>query len=194
MRGKNVYLVVISVILLLLISVPAYSKQKVLLVIFNGIKNNVYRITSNYLERKLFQVVISSSTAEIETDTGDTIFTSKLLKDIKSTDYKALIILNSPQETTKESMIFKVVTDMNSAGKIIGAIYDAPLILAEAGILSGRKATVWATGYKKLIEAGAIYQGTPMVIDGNIITASSYQALPAFLTKLMDMLTKEEKK
>ncbi len=194
MLKRGIVSLLVIVITVALLSTPAYSRQKVLLAVFNGIKNNVYNITSDYLKRKLFKVVVTSTTAEVETDTADTIFANKLLKDVKGEDYKALIILNAPQELSDTSDIVRLAAHMNAASKIIAAIYDAPLVLAEAGILSGKRATVWATEYKKLIEAGAMYKGTPVVVDGNIITAGSYQALPAFLTKLMDMLTREEEK
>jgi protease I len=57
------------------------------------------------------------------------------------------------------------------AKKLVGAICVAPAILANAGILNGKKATSWS-GVKETLETnGAVYTGQPVQIDGNIITA-----------------------
>ncbi len=59
-------------------------------------------------------------------------------------------------------------------GKVLGAICIAPLILAEAGVLAGKRATVWNGDDEQgtfLIERGAVYTGEPVTVDGLIVTA-----------------------
>ncbi len=59
-------------------------------------------------------------------------------------------------------------------GKVLGAICIAPTILAEAGVLAGKRATVWNGDDEQgtfLIERGAEYTGEPVTIDGLIVTA-----------------------
>jgi protease I len=77
-------------------------------------------------------------------------------------------------------------------GKITGAICIAPMILAKAGILSGRKATVWdkdlmqSTFFKKY---GISYTGAPVTTDGIIVTGNGPEAAKAFgeaIAKLLD--------
>ncbi len=56
-------------------------------------------------------------------------------------------------------------------GKIIAAICIAPSILANAGVLWGKKATCFPSESKNLKKNGAIYTNKPIEVDNNIITA-----------------------
>lgn len=65
----------------------------------------------------------------------------------------------------------QIAGTMLESGKVTAAICIAPVILARAGLLSGRRATVFPDGKEELIRAGALYQEEPVVTDGLLITA-----------------------
>lgn len=71
-----------------------------------------------------------------------------------------------------------------NAKNIIAAICIAPVTLAKAGVLEGKKATVWDDGQKtqaKILEdAGATYVAEDVVVDGNLITANGPKAAKKF--------------
>ncbi|MBW3004369.1 DJ-1/PfpI family protein [Candidatus Woesearchaeota archaeon] len=71
-----------------------------------------------------------------------------------------------------------------SAKNILAAICIAPITLAKAGVLEGKKATVWDDGQKtqaKMLEdAGAAYVAEDVVVDGNLITANGPKAAKKF--------------
>jgi protease I len=73
------------------------------------------------------------------------------------------------------------------AGKIVGAICIAPTILANAGILNGKKATAFMT-QKEVIESVGIYTGREVEQDGNIITCKWPTAVPEFAKILIKSL------
>jgi protease I len=57
--------------------------------------------------------------------------------------------------------------------------------LAKAGVLKGKKATVWSSPMDKspikiLTQNGAIFENLDVVVDGNIITANGPQAAEEF--------------
>lgn len=69
------------------------------------------------------------------------------------------------------------------AGKPLGAICIAPLILAKAGVLKGRKATVWDSGGEQIaiLKAhGAVYTDQAVVIDGSVVTGNGPGAAGEF--------------
>ena len=77
--------------------------------------------------------------------------------------------------------------------KILGAICFTPAILAKAGVLSGKKATVWSSNMhretiKILEESDAQYVDSDVVSDGNIVTANGPQAAQKFAEKIIDKL------
>jgi protease I len=65
-------------------------------------------------------------------------------------------------------------------GKIVAAICIAPVILANAGILKGKKATVHHGNEQELEKKGANYINQNVVKDGKIITACGPSAAREF--------------
>jgi protease I len=77
----------------------------------------------------------------------------------------------------------QIAKEAYSKNKVVTAICIAPSILANARLLEGRQATVWA-GDKKYVNIlqsnGASYTGEPVVEDGRIITANGPEAARQF--------------
>ncbi len=88
------------------------------------------------------------------------------------------------------SIIQKAIKTAFEAGKIVGAICYSPRILAKAGILKDKKATGWDDGrLGKIFEKyGATFVIAPVVVDGNVITASGPEAAADFGTAIVEML------
>ena len=82
----------------------------------------------------------------------------------------------------------KIASDALAAGKVVAAICIAPVILANAGLLKGKKATVFQTEKDQLIKAGAKYTGAPVEKDGKIITGDGPQSARKFGETIRDAL------
>lgn len=70
-----------------------------------------------------------------------------------------------------------------TSGKVYGAICIAPTILAAAGVLRGKRATVWDSGGEQarfLRQHGALYTGGPVTVDGLLVTANGPKAAEEF--------------
>jgi 4-methyl-5(b-hydroxyethyl)-thiazole monophosphate biosynthesis len=76
-------------------------------------------------------------------------------------------------------------------GQIVAAICAAPSVLAKAGILAGRNATVF-TGMETELK-NAKYVDKPVVEDGNIITSQGPGTAMEFALTLLKRLTNEKK-
>ena len=57
-----------------------------------------------------------------------------------------------------------------TANKVVAAICWAPAMLSNAGLLKGKKATVWSGAKDDLIKGGAKYTAEGVTVDGNIVT------------------------
>ncbi|OIP63901.1 MAG: DJ-1 family protein [Nitrospirae bacterium CG_4_9_14_3_um_filter_53_35] len=62
-----------------------------------------------------------------------------------------------------------LIRDFHDKGKLIGAICAAPYVLADAGILDGRRVTSYPSYRDKL--GAALYEEKTVVEDGNILTS-----------------------
>lgn len=70
----------------------------------------------------------------------------------------------------------KIAQEATNKNKVLAAICVAPVILARAGVLKGKSATVWSSivnksGKKELEEIGCTVSEKRIVQDGRIITA-----------------------
>lgn len=66
------------------------------------------------------------------------------------------------------------------AGKVVAAICIAPMILATAGLLHGRAATVFESEIDALRAAGARHRAEDVTVDGNLVTARGPAQARAF--------------
>ncbi len=107
------------------------------------------------------------------------------VQDVDVHAFDQIIFIGGPGavELWKSKDVTGLAQKAYEAGKIVGAICIAPKILAVAGILQGKKATVSNSDGKQgkfLEEYGAIYTGDPVTVDGRVITANGPDAAVEF--------------
>lgn len=108
--------------------------------------------------------------------------------------YDALAIAGgagSPTHLWDSEPLQTLVRAFHAAGKPVAAICLAGAVLARAGVLRDRKATVYPVrrAVLELKRSGAIYVREPVVVDGPIVTASGPEAAAAFGAALIPHLT-----
>lgn len=93
---------------------------------------------------------------------------------IKVSDYDAVFIPGgawNPDNLRNDKDVIKFIQDFNQSGKLIAAICHAPVVLASADILKGRKLTGYWNIQVDLKNAGATVLEQSVVTDGNIVTS-----------------------
>ena len=91
----------------------------------------------------------------------------------------------------------EVLQKQYKAGKKIAAICASPaVVLAQLGILDGKRATCYPGFEQALAEAGATYTGDLVTVDGNITTgegpAAAFPYAYELLTQLVDKQTSDQ--
>lgn len=78
--------------------------------------------------------------------------------------------------------------------KMVGAICLAPVVLARAGVLKGKKATYFEspTSFREMKAGGAVLVNQPVVTDTRLVTANGPAASKAFIDTYIKMLTAVE--
>jgi protease I len=107
------------------------------------------------------------------------------LRDVHVGDCDRIGFIGGPgAEALKDDIYAKAIAkDAFEAGMPLGAICIAPLILAAAGILTGKRATCFVgdgRGPRFLADRGAKYLHEDVVVDGNIVTANGPEAAEEF--------------
>jgi protease I len=119
------------------------------------------------------------------------------IKDVNVDDYEAIIFVGGAGalKNLDNEDSYKLIRETieKNKNKLLCAICIAPTILAKAGILKGKKATVWHSDLDKspikvLEENGAIFVDEDVVEDANIITANGPKAAEKFGQKILEKL------
>jgi len=110
------------------------------------------------------------------------------IEQLKLDDFDAVIFIGGPgaREYFDNPAILGIARQARQKQKIIGAISIAPTILANAGLLEGVHVTGFLTERDKLVQAGAVYTGSPVERDGLIITARDPRSASQFGRAIAD--------
>jgi len=168
----------------------------VLIIAFRGFQDQEYKDTKDSLEKNHIEVItMSSSIGEAEGKFGEKIKIEKTIEEINVNDFNAIVFIGGPgaQEYIDNKTAHKIAKESIEKGKILAAICIAPEILAKAGVLTDKKATVWSSSIdlepiKLLEENKAIYSEEDVVVDGKIITANGPMAAKKFGEKIAELL------
>ena len=121
-----------------------------------------------------------------------------LVSDLNPAYFDAIVFIGGPGclENLDNENSYKVVKETVSQNKVLAAICVSPIILAKAGVLEDKKATVWSSALDRgpvaiLKENGAIYQDKTVVTDGKIITGNGPEASEEFGEAILKVLTGE---
>jgi PfpI family intracellular protease len=95
----------------------------------------------------------------------------------------------SPDILRREPRIVEFVRRAYELGKPVAAICHAPWLAISAGIVKGRRATSWVSLRDDLINAGALWEDSVVVVDGNLITSRCPDDLPEFCLAVIGALT-----
>ncbi len=113
--------------------------------------------------------------------------------DAKADDYDMLVLpggtLNADSLRLDENAC-QLVKDFFAAGKPVAAICHAPWILAQTGLAKGRKMTSFESVKVDMQNAGAQWEDSELVVDGNLITSRNPGDLEVFNKALIETLSK----
>jgi len=175
------------------------GKSIVMIIAFRNFRDSEYFVPKEILEAAGAEVKTASNKkgTAIGADGGDT-EVDLLVSEINSVDFDAVIFVGGPGalDALDNEDSYELARETVSQDKVLASICISPVILAKAGVLKGKKATVWSSALdrspvKTLQNYGAIYQDQLVVVDGKIITANGPGAAEEFGEAIVKLLTKE---
>jgi protease I len=170
------------------------EKKVAMIIAGRNFRDEELEVPRKIFEKLGAEVTIASSTTNTVTGMlGARVKPDMLFIDVKPRDYDAVVFVggSGANEYWDNPMAHEIARETAGSGdKVLGAICIAPVTLARAGLLSGKKATVWPSEEKELRIAGAIYEGKAVVTDGNIVTANGPKSAKAFAMAIVDLLKK----
>jgi len=115
------------------------------------------------------------------------------LSDVKPGDYDAVVVVGgggSQKYLWNNRELHGILKSAFDGGRVVAAICLSGAVLAKAGVLKGREATVFETpeSLKALRDGGAKHVREDVVVDGKVITAVGPQAAAEFGERIVEAL------
>lgn len=163
------------------------GKKAVLIIASQRFRDEEFLQPKRILEEGGVEVTVASSS--LETATGMLGAKAKpdiLLQDVRVDDYDAVVFIggSGASEYWSNPVAHAIAREAQEKGKLLCAICIAPVTLANAGLLEGKRATVFESEIGKLKAKGAIYTGSGVEKDGNIITGQG----PAYASEFGEVI------
>ncbi len=86
----------------------------------------------------------------------------------------------APDFIRRHPKAIEFVRHINEQGKLVAAICHGPWVLCSAGALRGKRATSFFAIKDDVVNAGALWEDSEVVTDGNVVTSRKPDDLPAF--------------
>src|SRR3989338_6043406 len=106
-------------------------------------------------------------------------------------DFDGIVLPGGPCHVhlAKSEKVLNAIADLDSRGKLVGAICAAPLVLTKAGIMTDKKATIYPGMEREIPRPRA----DKVVVDGNVITSQGPGTAIDFALKLVEKLVSRDK-
>jgi protease I len=143
--------------------------------------------------------VVSPEQGEItgwaERDWGRPIKVDRPLDQTSAAHYDALVLPGgqiNPDLLRVNPKAIALIKAFYDQGKVVAAIWHAPWLLIEAGLLKGRRATSTHSIKTDVVNAGAKWEDAAVVTDEGLITSRHPGDLEAFAAKIIEEVNEGE--
>lgn len=173
------------------------SGRKILMVIaFKDFRDEEYFVPKEILEESGAEVkTASSKTGYALGADGSETAVDYLVQDVDLNNFDAVVFVGGPGclANLDNENSYNLAREVVAKNKILAAICVSPVILAKAGVLNGKSATVWSSvmdksAIKILEQNNVIYKEGKVVVDGRIITGNGPAAAIEFTEAIIKIL------
>ena len=113
---------------------------------------------------------------------------------VRAEDCDGLVIPGgyAPDVMRRSARLLQLTREIYQAGKPVAFICHAGWVPISAGIVKGKRGTSVGAIRDDLVNAGMIWEDSPVVVDGNLISSRTPADLPFFMKELIRALERRE--
>lgn len=167
------------------------GKNIIMVIAKNRFRDEEYLEPRKALEREGARVMVASSTLELaEGMLGLKVKPDLLISAVREAEFDGIVFVGGggAKEYFDSPAAHALARSFFSHNKLTSAICIAPAILANAGLLRGKKATSFPSSEAALKAGGADFISDGVVCDGKLVTGVGPEAAKKFGEKLVDVL------
>lgn len=122
---------------------------------------------------------------------GYTLTSDKSASEVGVKEYEAVVVPggHAPDSMRVKPEMVKLIEQAENSNAIIAAICHGPQLLIEADVVNEKRATSYRAVKVDLINAGAKFEDSEVVVDQDLITSRTPDDLPAFIGTLIKKLS-----
>lgn len=171
------------------------GKSCILVIAPENFRDEEFVITKNTLiENGAYVEVASVRKGIIKGMLGLEVNVNKTISEFSPSDFDCVVVIGGSGASSllEYPDVINFVGSAYKMNKTIAGICLGPMILAKAGVLNGKKATVFETDDSLRIfnENNVTFLRKQVVVDGNIITSNNPKYAKEFADALVDLLSK----
>lgn len=173
------------------VPVQAAGKKVLMVIPQTDFQDKEYSTVHDALTQAGCQVVVATRDhAAAIGVSGTSVTPDALMSDVKVSDYKAVVFIGGPGAENLYNLegARNIAIEAVRENRVLSAICLAPVILARAGVLEGKRATVYCSASRELTKNGAEYTGASVEVDGRIITGDGPEASAEFARAVLEAL------
>ncbi len=177
-------------------TVSQMAPRIVMLIPANAFRDEEFDLPYKHFCSHATVVVASTKLGQITGMMGHKAEAGMLVKNIDVGWLDALVLVGGigARQYWWDPTVHNLIRQTVAQKKVLAAICISPVTLAYAGVLKGKRATVFVSERGRLIEKGAKYTGKELTIDGLIITASGPKSAQMFAEKVLNLVIEEQKR
>ena len=165
------------------------SGKRVLFVVFDRYHPLEYGVPEKRLKKRGASVVVASSSKKVlhAYHSREKLHPVLLLKKARMSEFDALVFIGGYRYESNNPETWRLVHEALRQGKPVAAICIAPVTLAKADVIRGKRVTA-STRFRTLKKAKGIVLHRSVVRDGLLITANGPAAAEQFAGAIVDAL------
>ena len=134
-------------------------------------------------------IVGSEAGATVPGKKGHELEVEKAAGDLSADELDLLVIAGGygPDKLRTDEGVLRLVRDLHEQDRPIAFICHAGWVPASAGILAGRRVTSVPAIKDDMVNAGADWEDSEVVVDGNLISSRRPPDLPAFMRATIEV-------
>jgi len=158
------------------------GKKIVMIIAARQFQETEFREPKEIFNNESANVTIASSTLSMATGGNLSVKPDILINNVKVKDFDAIVFIGGfgVTEYFENPQAHRIAKQALEANKILAAICMAPRILANAGVLKGKKVTCFSSVREDIKAKGAMVSGEMVERDGKIITGNGPSASTKF--------------
>ena len=174
---------------------PGDVSKKILMVIApeNFRDEELFEPEKIFEDNGVTVTIASTSTGTAKGMLGATVKPDMALADVNMSEYDAIVIVGgagSKNYLWENMELRQLVKDANARNRVVSAICISPVVLARAGVLEGKRCTVFPDPecVDELKEHGAAYVNRDVVVSDNVITGRDPKSAKSFARAVLDAI------